>query len=57
MASTIKFTGGTCMPPARPNSLAMAEKTAALLDPPVGPEAATGPGVVDGGQVDRVRKG
>ncbi len=35
------------MPQARPNSHAMTKKTAALLDPPVGPEAGAGPGVPD----------
>ena len=51
------------MPQARPSSIAMTEKTAALLDPPVGPEAGAGPGVPDdreevhdGGAVDIARK-
>ena len=51
------------MPQARPNRIAMTEKPAALLDPPVGPEAGAVPGipddrevVPDGGAVDIARK-
>ena len=51
------------MPQTRPSRNAMTEKTVALLDMPVGPEAGSGPGVPDdredvpdGGAVDIVRK-
>ncbi len=51
------------MPRARPYRKAMTEKTVALLDPPVGPEAGAGLGVPDdgedvhdGGAVDIARK-